>query len=150
MLSYALTLQITPTPVVNCSKQKFLRAPATAAFHVCPDNGQGTASREYQSIGDFIAHQPETKRSVRLSEVRALAWTQLQHNCRLDIRVVWKLQPPHYKEVMNPPKTVAKFGLHDRLGQGAEEASAWEQSGPLAFVAGLSGAAADTVCMCRS
>ena len=51
------------------------------------------------SIGEFIMQQPESRRSIRLSEVRSLAWAQLQHNCRLEIRVIWKMQPPHQKQV---------------------------------------------------
>ena len=61
--------------------------------------------QDHQDIGEFIGRQPENKRSVRLSEVRSLAcihmWAQPQHNCNghLETRVIWKLQPPHYKQV---------------------------------------------------
>ncbi|KAK9809507.1 hypothetical protein WJX73_005567 [Symbiochloris irregularis] len=51
------------------------------------------------TISEFIHQQPDTRRSVRLSEVRSLAWAQLQHNCRLEIRVIWKMLPPHFKQV---------------------------------------------------
>ena len=78
-------------------------------LHLVPDNQcidwhAGSSKhpewlQDHQDIGDFIGRQPESKRSVRLSEVRSLAWAQLQHNCRLEVRVIWKLQPPHYKQV---------------------------------------------------
>ena len=55
--------------------------------------------QDHETVGDFLMQQPESKRSVRLSEVRSLAWAQLQHSCRLEIRVLWKMQVPQYKQV---------------------------------------------------